>query len=210
MGIDALPVVDEQLGKLIPFLFQTLEGLHFAVNNFPATWPSHQIPPVTNHGSSNLVIGFDLEAGQYMILRSAISLAGDAFLLCRTMKKLNSGELASPLDTLFTALEKYWPIRNAFTHLDERVTLKKHLLNGSARTDCGIVYGAASRDSYHLVLADNHIHFLLATAVPDKIGVTSADFAGIFSAAREVYSILISHRLHRGFISYIEPAQVFT
>ena len=109
-----VPPIDERLGTMLPFLFQTLAGMHAAVISLPPSWPQSRMSKMLINGSRTRVINLGIPAGLYMLLRSAISLAGDAELMVRCLVQpgVELAELAQPFAELQRALGLYRPIRN--------------------------------------------------------------------------------------------------
>jgi hypothetical protein len=155
-----------------------------------------------------------LQSNEYATLRSILSLTGDIYNLTTALLKIKNGsllELEASIRKLFDCANMFREVRNFFTHLDDVLTdMDKHGITGSANTDCGIQYTVKAKGCVHLVWNsdDNSIHFTYRGGI-NKTTIEKSAFNLIFSAARELYSKLVTPEMYENQNDYLPPEKLF-
>jgi hypothetical protein len=196
----------------IPFLFEVIEALHLEIKKLPL----HSQKGVPNQEIDKhyvLTIGMFLPASDYGALRTILSLTGDIYNLTTPLLRPKDGslmELQLPIQRLFNCADNFRNARNFFTHLDEVITnMDKHGITGPATTNCGITYKENAKGCVHLIWDGiNTIHFTWRNKV-EQITIETSTFNPVFDIARELYSELISHKIHTEDKDYIQPESLF-
>jgi hypothetical protein len=197
----------------IPFLFEVIEALYLETRKLPL----HSRSGVQSNQIEKdyvLTIGMFLQSDEYATLRSILSLTGDIYNLTTPLLKIKDGsllELEASIRKLFDCANIFRGVRNFFTHLDDVLTnMDKHGITGATSTDCGIQYTDKARGCVHLVWKsdDNSIHFTYRGGVY-KTTIEKSAFNSIFTAARELYSNLVTPEMYANQNDYLPPEKLF-
>jgi hypothetical protein len=152
--------VDWQVSNLAPYLFELMKSLAVVVNNIPETWPNLGVSGMQLGGKQTTCINFTQSPKDHMLLRSAISLTGDAHCVTKCLRTMKIGSLKQPIDNLHAELDKLRDFRNFLTHLDARFSDRAvHGISGATKTGCGIEYTETASDCFHLMLVGNTVHY---------------------------------------------------
>ncbi|MHA3736088.1 hypothetical protein ACXR0M_10455 [Pseudomonas sp. Eth.TT006] len=152
--------IDHEVTNLAPYLIELMQSLEVVVHNMPDTWSNLGMAGMRLGGTGTTSINFTQSPGEHMLLRSAISITGDAFCVTKCLKGLQIGNIEVPIDNLHAELGKLRDFRNFLTHLDDRFKdRKKHGIAGKTTTGCGIEYLDSASDCFHLMLVGNTVHY---------------------------------------------------
>lgn len=192
--------VDWEISNLAPYLFELMEALSVVVHNIPETWPNLGMGGIKCGGKLTTCINFTQSPKDHMLLRSAVSLTGDAHCVTKRLKKLKVGALKSPIDDLHTELDKLRNFRNFLTHLDDRFNDRKsHGITGATQTGCGIEYTETASECFHLMLVGNTVHYSdyklakeadVGRAAFERILAASEKVAEVFNTPPDIAKIL--------------------
>jgi hypothetical protein len=117
-------------------------------------------------------------------------------------------ELESPISLLSQTANKFRDIRNFFAHLNDMLLKPSERIAGACQTDCGIEYGDAAKECFHLVLVENSIHFS-HRGKAKQVDVGKWAFNDIFESARLIYAEVTSHKLHSNIFHYPLSNQLY-
>jgi len=194
--------VDDRVYSLVLFLFENLDALYTVLPDFPDRWASDDTFNMRSGGTHGMYLRNPSNPRDFAVLRSAVSLSGDIFCIVKRLGNLNIGNLSNSVVALGDYLEEFRELRNFYAHLDERLTnLDRHGITGEQSTKCGITYTKDAKGCFHLILVGNTLHFS-SNGIPMAIDVGKPRFLHILELAKEIYSNLISHKLHRDTSNY--------
>lgn len=190
--------VDFEICNLSGYLFELMDALDFTVGNMADNWPNPKPKKMQIGGSNTTVLALPLPPKELMLFRSAISLTGDAHCVTKALLTLKLGDLKSPVEKLHAELDKQRDLRNFLTHLNDRlIDRKTHGISGFTKTECGIEYTESASGNFHLILADNTVHYSdrgkakkasVSRAFFIKIIMTNLELVKVFNTAADPQS----------------------
>lgn len=180
---------------LLKFLFDTLDALWAIARTLPENLAPPAQEGMVMAGVENVMVDIPVAPNAWAAVRSAISLSGDAFCIAKRLEGTSVPTLRDAVRELLTELTAQRDFRNFLAHLDERMTdLETHGITGDAETRVGLRYEGA-RACFHLIVRSNEVSFSSRGRVC-SVGIGKADFGRLLAAARPLYRLLCSHRIH--------------
>lgn len=180
--------------KLLPLLFDTIDGLYFVTRNLPL----HGVPGATSReitADSTLTIGVLLDAKDHATLRSTLSLTGDIYNISFALLK-NKGllELEKPIKDLYDAANKFRHSRDFFTHIEQMVTnMEGNGISGPKISKSGLIYSESAKSCVHLIWKNNVLYFTKDKR-EWKTPFNREDFDPIFEKSKKIYDVITSHK----------------
>jgi len=196
--------------RILPFLFQTLNSFYLVTRVIPLQWAPQQKLSVQDGGTNNIVINMKISPEHYQTLRITLALVSDIYSFSNAIIKIGKSKLnglKSPTVQLFDNANQFRDVRNFFTHFDV-VLLEpdKHGITGPVLTNCGIEYTNTAKGGLHLILSGDKLYFTWHRKV-NEVNIGKKAFDGIFISAMNVYSEIISHKLHA--TQYPSPDSIY-
>jgi len=200
-------IVSDSVGRILDFVFFTLDALYDVTRKLPPKTKTYEDVPLENV-LHFYVIGLP-KLDYYSDIRLTLSLVSDLyFLLEGILKQGNLMEIQPILLQMKNESRKFDDIRNFYTHLDERVIdLKKHGIDGTVDTNCGIKYVNVEK-CFHLVVGQGEIHFS-DDKKPKEIDVSKSAFDPIFIEARKLFVELTNNKLENGRKVFPSPSSIY-
>jgi hypothetical protein len=199
-----------KLVALMPLMFRTLDALYLETRKLPivgvsgARWRKPKDKPDV------FTLGLNLEASEYVTLRSILALAGDLALVSDQLKDLRQppalGQFIKPLNE---QAKRFHDARNFFSHMDEALRdYSKHAAPVPHRLDCGVEFTATATNNVYVIWENNTLYFSY-----DKrhcqVDIDKHEFNEIFNLARQSYAEIINSPISQQSKNLKKPDQVY-
>jgi len=142
-------------------------------------------------------------------LRGRLALVGDVVCFAKEVRKLSDRldgrNLSDVLDRHLPNLEKYWYVRNFFTHLNRRIgkDINKHGVTGELEVpEIGVKFSEDAEGCMYFGFDENSTVYFHdrqsrgAKASPKSLSFSKRGMADMFSLVMDLYDLFTSHTSH--------------
>ena len=163
-----------------------------------------------------------MEPQQFSKLRSIIALIGDIsyfFIQLKELSKdLDNKSLYNILDKYTSLINEYRRVRIYFTHLNARIGKDRdlHGVTGALEIqDLGLKFKNGARGCFYLGYCGDKVFFhdrqdKGLPACPKCISFGKNEMLSFFSLFKEIYELLVSHKIHSDNYNYPASDKIFT
>ncbi len=177
---------------------------------------------ITSSGKGGIYFINQLEPLQFSKLRSIIALMGDIsyfFIQLKELSKdLDNKSLYNTLDKYSLLNDEYRKVRIYFTHLNARIGKDRdlHGVTGALEIqDLGLKFKNGAQGCFYLGFCGDKVFFhdqqdKGLPASPKCVSFGKNEMRSFFLLFKEVYELLVSHKIHSENCNYPASDKIFT
>ncbi len=200
--------ISRQIKPLLSFFYSYVNTLFTVLKTQPLPKAKSSKLGIESNAKYAIYINSFLSPYDFFSLRGILALVGDLYFLLKEIRKLTK-ELDN--QNLFELLDKYLPnlkefryTRNYFAHFDERIGKGRGIHGVTGKLDLpeiGIRFREDALNCFYLILTGDKIYYHDKQRFEQKptqksISLNKESLQDIFTLARNLYDLMISHSIH--------------
>jgi hypothetical protein len=199
-----------KLVALMPLMFRTLDALYLETRKLPIVGISGVKWKKPKDKPDVFTLGLNLEASEYVTLRSILALAGDLKLVLYRLKDLRQpSDVGQFIQPLHEHAKKFEDVRNFFTHMDDGLRNYSTFSNPVPyKLDCGVRFTYKATNN-NCVIWENGTLYFSYYKKPCQVDIDKPEFNEIFNLARELYRTIIQNPISQKSREFRDPDQVY-